>query len=340
MNEDVKMWSLYKHTFPNGKIYIGITSVPVKARWDNGYGYSTQPLIFNAIRKYRWENIKHEVLFTNLLEAEAKQKEQELIEFYHSYYLDPLGPGYNMTRGGDGGRTIDVKQVEELYNKGLNCVEIAQKLNCYCESVRKILHNLGYKVWRAKRSVNQYDIEGNYIKTYAILHNKLKSIKGYRWTLYDGTIIKKIPPLDNIPKGRRGCPNNKITNDSPVCQYDLYGNLIKVYSNLIEAGKENNIDITHIKKALNKPNGTCRKTYWKMYDENENNSIYIIDKNNYIRYKPILQYDLTHKFIKAYPTVSAAAAALGTTTSNICSAIKGRMETCCGYYWEYYEQKI
>ena len=33
-------YSVYCHTFPNGKVDIGITGQPVKQRWANGLGYS------------------------------------------------------------------------------------------------------------------------------------------------------------------------------------------------------------------------------------------------------------------------------------------------------------
>lgn len=33
------MYSVYKHTCPNNKVYIGITSRKPEKRWKNGYGY-------------------------------------------------------------------------------------------------------------------------------------------------------------------------------------------------------------------------------------------------------------------------------------------------------------
>ena len=33
------MWTVYKHTSPSNKVYIGITSREPKLRWDNGNGY-------------------------------------------------------------------------------------------------------------------------------------------------------------------------------------------------------------------------------------------------------------------------------------------------------------
>lgn len=61
---------VYKHTFPNGKVYIGITSQKPENRWNSGKGYLrkingkyAQPLMANAVIKHGWDNIKHEILW-------------------------------------------------------------------------------------------------------------------------------------------------------------------------------------------------------------------------------------------------------------------------------------
>lgn len=43
-------YCVYKHTLPNEKIYIGITSQNPIYRWDNGKGYKGQ-FFYNAIKK-------------------------------------------------------------------------------------------------------------------------------------------------------------------------------------------------------------------------------------------------------------------------------------------------
>lgn len=74
------MWSVYQHTFPNGRIYIGISNNP-EARWDGGMGYSdANARMFRDIVKYGWDNIKHEILLTGLTEQDARREEQRLIE--------------------------------------------------------------------------------------------------------------------------------------------------------------------------------------------------------------------------------------------------------------------
>lgn len=90
------MWSVYRHTCPNGKIYIGITSKSIKKRLNTGYDHNAH--FSRAIRKYGWENIITEILFENLTEEDAKQKEIELIERYQS-----TNPhiGYNISLGGE-----------------------------------------------------------------------------------------------------------------------------------------------------------------------------------------------------------------------------------------------
>ena len=67
---------VYKHTAPNGKVYIGITGFDPKYRWLNGRGYSMQSVFFNAIVKYGWINFKHEILFTDLTKEDALDKEE------------------------------------------------------------------------------------------------------------------------------------------------------------------------------------------------------------------------------------------------------------------------
>ena len=44
-------FTVYKHTTPSGKVYIGITSVDVKDRWMSGHGYRHNSYFENAIKK-------------------------------------------------------------------------------------------------------------------------------------------------------------------------------------------------------------------------------------------------------------------------------------------------
>lgn len=113
------MYIVYKHTFPNDKVYIGITCIDVSNRWRDGKGYKTQKLMLRAILKYGWENIKHEILFENLTKEEAEQKEIELIAKYQSNNPEF---GYNVENGGNcKGKTSNVTRQKMSANfKGEN----------------------------------------------------------------------------------------------------------------------------------------------------------------------------------------------------------------------------
>lgn len=90
-------YCVYKHTSPHGKVYIGITSLPPRRRWQCGWGYRENTHFFSAIKKYGWESFSHEILFSNLTKAEAEAKEIELIAKFDS--TNP-NKGYNHDFGG------------------------------------------------------------------------------------------------------------------------------------------------------------------------------------------------------------------------------------------------
>ena len=93
-------WTVYCHTNKfNNKKYVGITSKSVNARWKNGKGYKTSPHFNSAIKKYGWDNFKHEILLSNLTREEAEQKEKEYISKWN---LTDKNFGYNLTEGGEG----------------------------------------------------------------------------------------------------------------------------------------------------------------------------------------------------------------------------------------------
>lgn len=76
------MSCVYKHTFPNGAIYIGKTDMEPEDRWLDGFGYRNSPMVFKAIVKYGWDNVQHDIIEDNLTHDEAIKLEQELIDEY------------------------------------------------------------------------------------------------------------------------------------------------------------------------------------------------------------------------------------------------------------------
>lgn len=170
----------------NNKVYIGITcQKPISTRWKNGNGYKKSPLFYNAIQKYGWNNFEHIILFENLTKEEAEQREQSLIKKYKS---DKRKYGYNIQKGGG------ITNLSELTKYKLKICNIGKHHSEETKKKMSLSHIgkqncLGYKhdekvkekhrqLWNGKRNpraktINQYDLDGNYIKTFATMKEAL-----------------------------------------------------------------------------------------------------------------------------------------------------------------------
>lgn len=147
-------YTVYKHTFPDGKVYIGITRRTIEQRWrSQGYGYHTNIEMWQAINKYGWNNIQHEVLFENKTAEEANQLEKSLIKQYNS--SNP-NFGYNKTTGGFSGyRKYDSNEIICMWNEGTNVSEIKEKTKCCEQTLRSILKINGVSYCQSKRNSYQ-----------------------------------------------------------------------------------------------------------------------------------------------------------------------------------------
>ena len=96
------MYTVYMHTTPSGKRYVGITCQNPKKRWENGNGYKGNEHFYRAIELYGWSNIRHEIVADGLTKAQACAMEIRLIAEYDTTSQDK---GYNHSIGGESGHT-------------------------------------------------------------------------------------------------------------------------------------------------------------------------------------------------------------------------------------------
>lgn len=101
-----KLYTVYIHTSPSNKAYIGITSMIPEKRWANGKGYLSkgknkeyiQPAMANAVLKYpNWNEWKHFIFAEGLIKEEAERMEQLLIALFQT---QDCRYGYNIQNGG------------------------------------------------------------------------------------------------------------------------------------------------------------------------------------------------------------------------------------------------
>ena len=91
-------YKIYVLSFPDGKVYIGTTRAKkAEYRWNNGKGYHKNQLVYEAIQKFGWDNVKRVVLLEGLSREEAEKSEIDLISRYQS---TDGKYGYNVSFGG------------------------------------------------------------------------------------------------------------------------------------------------------------------------------------------------------------------------------------------------
>ena len=181
---------VYKHTFPNNKVYIGITKQKPQNRWDNGKGYKHNNYIKNAINKYGWSNIEHKILFENLTKEEAEQKEIELIAFYKS---NQKNFGYNIENGGH------VNCVSEETKKKLS---VANKGKIISKETRQKMSKNNARIWLGKKLNNETRIKMSESHKGKTGNNKGKIFKTRKKVICieTNTIYDSITIASNITK--------------------------------------------------------------------------------------------------------------------------------------------
>lgn len=232
-------YTVYMHTCPNGKRYVGITQQEPRKRWLNGKGYKKNSLFYRAISKYGFENISHEILIEGLTQEQAEQKEIELIA---KYQTNNSRYGYNIANGGNttGTHSEESKKKMSKSAKGKKFSDEARKNMSIAQS--GVNHaNI--------RPINQYDKQGNLIKEWAYvklaaqelgisapciracaMHMKgKKTVLGFIWRYKDDET--PLLGIDDVERYR----------SRRVNQYNIDGTYIATFTNCVHAAESNGL---------------------------------------------------------------------------------------------------
>lgn len=209
---------VYIYTFPNGKKYVGQTSMPLELRASRGDGYRNSPAVYNAIKKYKWENLQIET-FPCGSQDEMNSLEQYYIKLYHTNEREY---GYNLTMGGDGAIKYDREEIRQLWEKGLNISEIAEKVGCIGNTISKILQAEGL-----------YDAE----EVDRRMRKRLSAVSGPQLQEYYKTEEHKQKRVQNGLKGAKARSKPVIVYKDKECTQ-----LVGVYDSGRQSAKALGID--------------------------------------------------------------------------------------------------
>lgn len=277
------LYEVYIHTCPNSKVYIGIAQNSVRRWGRDGKGYKRHPYFYNAISKYGWENIKHEILFTHLTFKEACAKEKELIVLHKSNQHDY---GYNMTAGGEGSdsRKYSDETLKKMhkpyrcktvyqYDLDYNLItvyegkyEAARNLGCIPSSIKNVCDKIGYTAKGyiftttllsendiACRKKTIAERRNNQAQKLSIASSNVSDITKYKRivTRNKNRVAKGLPPIQP-----------KYKTIVKVYQYDENGELVGEYKSFSEAERVTKIDRKKIATVCNNKK-LCGGYYWE-----------------------------------------------------------------------------
>lgn len=218
---DEKRFCVYRHTAPNGKVYIGITCQNPVRRWAGGHGYRHNSHFYRAIQSYGWDTFSHEILYSDLTKEDACAKEIELIQYHKS---NDERWGYNLSSGGEfpmTGRshTDEARRKMSEATRGARATWYGKKLSL--EHRRRMSQShVGKTVWndeqRKQISERQKGEKNHRYGVKASAETKKKQSESHRkYTIVqlsaDGVVINTYPTTAAAAKAL-GCSKTTISN--------------------------------------------------------------------------------------------------------------------------------
>lgn len=281
----------------NYKSYVGQTFQKVEDRWRQHIseafkkGDKKKYAIHYALKKYGVKNFLFEIIeVLDCEKEELDERERYWIKTFHSHYSE--NRGYNLTWGGEGRQKANTEKILALWNEGNDIKEIAQKSG-YADSTcalhlklngitnQEIQYRRYEKIAeKCSKKVYQYDFQGNLIAEWgslAQLHKKT----GYEQSLISLAANRKVRyaygyiwtySKDELKEALAFFNQKRFKKNRPVGQFDLKGNLIKVWESAELAGRETAAEASAIRRVCNKAPRykTSGGFVWKYMDEIEN----------------------------------------------------------------------
>lgn len=239
--------------------------------------------LYKAMRKYGIENFTVEEIEKIDDKEELNKREKYWINYYDTYIKN--GKGYNCTLGGEGNQIIDNHIIYDLWDQGLSIQEIVNITNNDRSSIRKILKQYdnytieesekrGDKIQSKKRfrSINQYDLKGNYINSFSNMKEAEKQTNISSKLIWAGVNLKQKVAgnyqwrfSDDTQNIVADLSNEKIIRQNqPVKQININTNdVINIYASAAEASRETGINSVTIRKVCHHKGYTAGGYKWE-----------------------------------------------------------------------------
>lgn len=325
---------VYKHTSPNGKIYIGITKVDPKQRWSNGNGYYYNAHFNSAIQKYGWNNFTHKILYSGLTREEACEKERFLISFYHS---DDPKYGYNRTQGGESNFSVS-KETKELHRK-------AQKahLASHPEHIAKLAEAARNKQINNWKSQEYRDyiipvLKEAHKEVYnkkPELRSRMGKIASERWKIpeYRERFINALKSRTQSEHTR------KLISDAQDKKPVICVETGETFESVVSASKSAGTHVSCIADCCHGRQDTSCGFHWRFANEtqevwNERRSTFLLGMQS-TRGKSVMCVETGEVFCSAHAAAKHINGAKNGTQQSILKCCRGIRKSTHGYHWKF-----
>lgn len=254
-------YCLYAHqNLINNKIYIGI-SKDIKKRWRNKEkGYMHCDKIYNAFKKYGWNNFSHIIICDGLTKEEACKREKAMI-----FLFKFSGMSYNITDGGEGtSGIIRSEEHKQILRERMTGRVVTEETRAKLSKTHRELHLTGKKIYafdiKTKKLVKEYPTIGDAANDVGIAFSSIcraakgerPSAGGYIWS-YNPQIDEDNPRYKSIG---RSAPRK-------VYCYDLKGNFVREFNNSKEAAVSVNGSIKGVDAVCSKGRISYHHYIWR-----------------------------------------------------------------------------
>lgn len=307
-----------------------------------------------AVKKYGWDNFRHDILCVVHSKELADLFEQHYISKYNTF---DRNHGYNLTKGGGGvlGCTWDEErkkrrskmvsgEANPMYGRH-HSREVCERMSrerkgkpLRQEHREKVTRALIEQTQKQRKAVRQLDLNGNVVATYPSLQDAAAAVGhghadivrvcqgkghtayGFAWEYVDDELRAKA---DEVRK-------NKSTNKMGVVQLTLDGIEIAHYDSMVVAQQETGLNRNKIADCCH----GCIDTYagyrWKFANPHQDTG----------RGPAVIQCDLDGSELARFDSITEAGAATNTPRARIRNCCTGRASTANGFRWRFVDANL
>lgn len=332
----------------NGKMYVGQRKIREGWRTYRGSGHALR----KAIKKYGYQNFDRKII-----DIAFNQDELNSLEYYYVKVFGAMNKRYwyNICEGGRCGaaklyeKEVSLYDVHGVLINKYKSLTIATKesgdsrdvIRNNCNGKTKVTqkghvwrwgdepfnkYNIEYNDNPKCRSVDSYDLSGNFIKTYygekeaerqtGVSHSsitdccngKKSSANDIVWR-WQGEPFDKFPVINHIERIKM---MHIEKYGISVKQFDLKGNLLNIYNGLHEAERITGVNRANITKCCKGEAVTAGEYIWRYLNDNFGKY-----NTNVQKMEKVYCFDLDWNLLCVYKTVSKASRETGIDRSTI-----------------------